>query len=630
MTQQLPINYWDNWKVARDKINDSFNEVVERVASYRPHIENWYWYIWDTFTGVQAAWYKTDFKVQDWYIWYRTIPTGTWTELIALSELKWEKWDTGDTGNGIASTTFNADYTLTITYTDWTTFTTDPIRWAKGETWDTGASIVEAEFVDNDMVFTKDDWDTVTLEDAKIDLKWEQWEPWEQWEEWNGIESTVLNDDYTLTITFTDWTTYTTPSIRWQQGNQWEQWETGEDWNWIASITSSKSGKTTTITITQTSWNVMTFQVQDGSDWQGSWDMSKSTYDPTNKQADAFDYNNMYNKLTAWSGIDITNNVISNTQTSAEWWNIEGTLSNQTDLDDRFWDIEELIPNQATSSNQLADKDFVNSTIQTASANFRWNWNTWANVPTDSSLYPVDYAGNKVPTTNDYMVVQDASDYSWATLSWTWRFKYWGVWATDWKNGWNPEYQVNEAPLTAAQLAALNSWITSWKVSTYDWYASQIAWKQAIISDLETIKSNATAGKSASDTIATYWNIVTHNTSEFATYAQWAKADSALQSISSSDVTTALWYTPYNSTNPNLYQTAWEVSSAINAKVPATWNTWQVLTKTASGTAWQDASGWIQPAPQTPITITYKRVGTKAQFQALGSYDENTEYNVVE
>lgn len=36
--------------------------------------------------------------------------------------------------------------------------------------------------------------------------------------------------------------------------------------------------------------------------------------------------------LTAGTGIDITNNVISNTQTSANWGNITGTLSNQTDL----------------------------------------------------------------------------------------------------------------------------------------------------------------------------------------------------------------------------------------------------------------------------------------------------------
>lgn len=34
----------------------------------------------------------------------------------------------------------------------------------------------------------------------------------------NGIQSTVLNADYTLTITFTDGTSYTTPSIRGEQG----------------------------------------------------------------------------------------------------------------------------------------------------------------------------------------------------------------------------------------------------------------------------------------------------------------------------------------------------------------------------------------------------------------------------
>lgn len=38
------------------------------------------------------------------------------------------------------------------------------------------------------------------------------------------------------------------------------------------------------------------------------------------------------NKLTAGTGISIDGNVINNTQTSAEWGNIEGDLSSQTDL----------------------------------------------------------------------------------------------------------------------------------------------------------------------------------------------------------------------------------------------------------------------------------------------------------
>ena len=135
----------------------------------------------------------------------------------------------------------------------------------------------------------------------------------------------------------------------------------------------------------------------------------------------------------------------------------------------RITSIEDKIPSQASSSNQLADKSFVNSSIQTNTANFRGNWNTWSDVPSDDvDLYPQDYAGNRIPTVNDYLVVKNASDYTVNTLSGTWRFKYSGVWETDGKNGWIPEYQVNEEPLTSEQVYAINSGITSDKVSSYD------------------------------------------------------------------------------------------------------------------------------------------------------------------
>lgn len=44
----------------------------------------------------------------------------------------------------------------------------------------------------------------------------------------NGIASTILNNDYTLTIQFTDGTSYTTPSIRGATGPQGKQGEKGE------------------------------------------------------------------------------------------------------------------------------------------------------------------------------------------------------------------------------------------------------------------------------------------------------------------------------------------------------------------------------------------------------------------
>lgn len=138
-----------------------------------------------------------------------------------------------------------------------------------------------------------------------------------------------------------------------------------------------------------------------------------------------------------------------------------------TDVNNKLTTINSLIPNQATSQNQLVDKAFVNSSVQTATANFRGNWATWAAVPSTANVYPPDYMGSRTPTVNDYMVVQDASGFGGPETPGTWRFKYSGVWATNGKDGWLAEYQVNETPMTAAQLAALNSGITSQLVSEF-------------------------------------------------------------------------------------------------------------------------------------------------------------------
>ena len=134
-------------------------------------------------------------------------------------------------------------------------------------------------------------------------------------------------------------------------------------------------------------------------------------------------------------------------------------------------DINALIPGQATESNQLADKSFVNSTVATNAANFRGNWTNWTDVPSVASLYPEDYVGNKTPTNNDYMMVQDASDYE--GLQGSWRFIYIGDWNTTGKSGWNPQYKVGST-FTAVQQAAIDSGITATKVATYDGYGTSI------------------------------------------------------------------------------------------------------------------------------------------------------------
>lgn len=116
------------------------------------------------------------------------------------------------------------------------------------------------------------------------------------------------------------------------------------------------------------------------------------------------------------------------------------TVSALNAIGGRVTTIEGLIPSQATSSNQLADKDFVNSSISSSTATFRGNFATKADLDA--------YLGEK--KNGDYAVVQTDETHN----NQTWRYKYNGV-------AWVAEYMINESPMTAAQLAALNSGITS-------------------------------------------------------------------------------------------------------------------------------------------------------------------------
>lgn len=177
--------------------------------------------------------------------------------------------------------------------------------------------------------------------------------------------------------------------------------------------------------------------------------------------------------------------------------------------------INSKIPNQASSSNQLADKDFVNSSIATNTANFIGTFNSVAELEA--------YTGTL--TNNDYAFVATTDAVGNTLYD---RYKY----NADTQE-WLFEYELNNSSFTAAQWASINSGATSTNIGQITTNANNIADlqtnKQDVISDLTTIRSNALAGKNASDTIATYGNIVTHNVSEFATSSQGALADTALQ-----------------------------------------------------------------------------------------------------
>lgn len=103
--------------------------------------------------------------------------------------------------------------------------------------------------------------------------------------------------------------------------------------------------------------------------------------------------------------------------------------------------INDLIPSQATSSNQLADKNFVNSSIATNTANFIGTFTSVADLEA--------YSGTL--TNNDYAFVE-TTDSAGNTLYD--RYKWNGT-------EWLFEYELNNSSFTAEQWASINSGVTS-------------------------------------------------------------------------------------------------------------------------------------------------------------------------
>lgn len=134
--------------------------------------------------------------------------------------------------------------------------------------------------------------------------------------------------------------------------------------------------------------------------------------------------------LTAGDGISIEGGVISNTRTNAEWGNITGDLNNQTDLQNALGTKQDKLT--AGANITISDDNIISSTAQESF--FRGTWKNWNSVSTNPEAYAVDYHGNKTPKENDYIVVQDTSDYrpgynrpitvkvvstAWGQLAWT-------------------------------------------------------------------------------------------------------------------------------------------------------------------------------------------------------------------
>lgn len=120
--------------------------------------------------------------------------------------------------------------------------------------------------------------------------------------------------------------------------------------------------------------------------------------------------------------------------------------------------------NAYSAANPVTLQDFVNSSIATNTANYISDngqpFTSAADLPTTGV------------TNNDYAFVTGTDS---AGNTYYDRYK---ATVTDGVVSWALEYRLNNSSFTAQQWAAIQSGITSGKVTTYDAYASQIAAKQ--------------------------------------------------------------------------------------------------------------------------------------------------------
>ena len=321
---------------------------------------------------------------------------------------------------------------------------------------------------------------------------------------------------------------------------QWWSW----CWNWDVAWPASS-----------TDWDVVLFDWVTGKLIKDSWVQLSSKLDATALSDTAY-----------WSGWD---------------WDTTHAPSKNA-VYDEINSIEVLIPSAATSSNQLADKDYVNDGINSVTAYYitkNAQGDQWA---TRAELFAATtfYSGwvVRVPTKNDYTIVLSDENHDNATT----RYIY--------NSGWEYQYTVNETALTQAQLDALNSWITSGKVSTYDWYASG---KQ----DALTLPATPTS-----------WHLVTWGANN-KTLADWWAIPTVPTNVSAFNndawyLTSSTWVTSVNSN-------VWPVT--VN-EVPSWWNNWDVLTNVSGTPTWQAPSGW-----HSTITVTLTSAWWSSNSQTVSA-----------
>ena len=144
--------------------------------------------------------------------------------------------------------------------------------------------------------------------------------------------------------------------------------------------------------------------------------------------------------------------------------------------------IAKIVPATASETNKLADKNFVNSTVGTNTANYIYKTESGGEKVPFSSVAELEaYAGTV--TNNDYAFVTGIDENGNA---------YYDRYKADVNDGvvtWAKEYRLNNSSFTAEQWAAIQSGITAEKVAQFEGAVSPVDVVQS--GNMSAVTSNA-------------------------------------------------------------------------------------------------------------------------------------------
>lgn len=201
---------------------------------------------------------------------------------------------------------------------------------------------------------------------------------------------------------------------------------------------------------------------------------------------------------------------------------VTGLTSDLSTITGNISTINGKIPSAASSSNQLADKAFVNSSIDTNTATFRGTYNAvtdlgntqstvdgWTDPPSDNVQNTVTTqiaakmtALSVTPENNDYVFVGvDQTPVGDAGEDWFWRFKYSDP-SGNHSGTWKYEYTLNNSSFTADQWATINSLVTNTTVNPND--PTDTPYQGVDVKDILTHLGDSTIHVTSTD--KTTWN----------------------------------------------------------------------------------------------------------------------------